>query len=92
MLSNPFEALESRLNSIESLLLEIRTQKTISEPGIKDFGGVDLAVEETNLSKASIYQLVHRRAIPHSKKTGRLYFSRRELREWIKSGSRKIAD
>ena len=45
-----------------------------------------LAMKITQLKKWTIYNLVNKRIIPHSKKGKRLYFDEKELREWIKSG------
>jgi len=40
----------------------------------------------TGLSESSLYKLVMRRAIPHSKPTGRkLYFDAEQLRQWMLS-------
>ncbi len=54
-----------------------------------EIGGIDLAVELTGLAKATIYGLVSARKIPHSKRGKKLYFSRKELTEWIEGGKRK---
>lgn len=56
---------------------------------IDRIGGIELAIEITGLAKPTIYGLVHQRKIPHSKQNKRLYFSRRELLEWISAGRRK---
>jgi len=45
---------------------------------------VEQAAAFLSTSPGEIYQLVHRRAIPFSKK-GRLYFSEKEIRSWIQS-------
>jgi excisionase family DNA binding protein len=42
-----------------------------------------------HLSVPTIYGLVNRSEIPVSKKGKRLYFSKQELTEWIKSGRKK---
>lgn len=55
-----------------------------------ELGGIELAKEITKLSKATIYGLVSRRKIPHSKKGKYLYFSRSDLLAWIAGGKRKI--
>lgn len=52
-------------------------------------GGIELAIEITGLAKPTIYGLVSKRKIPHSKQGKRLYFSRRELLEWLAAGKRK---
>ncbi len=54
-----------------------------------EIGGIDLAVQITGKSKPTIYSLCHNRLIPHSKRGKKLYFSRTELTEWLKSGKRK---
>ena len=56
-----------------------------------EIGGVELATRITGKAKPTIYDLAHKRQIPHSKKGKQLYFSKRELLEWIHSGRRKTA-
>jgi predicted DNA-binding transcriptional regulator AlpA len=56
-----------------------------------EIGGIDLAVEITGKAKPTIYNLVSERKIPHSKRGKQLYFSKRELLDWISSGKRKTA-
>ncbi len=56
-----------------------------------EIGGIELAVKITGKAKPTIYGLVHSRSIPHSKQGKQLYFSRKELLEWIHSGKRKTA-
>jgi excisionase family DNA binding protein len=56
---------------------------------VDEIGGIDLAVKITGKAKPTIYNLVSNRRIPHSKRGKQLYFSRRELLEWISSGKRK---
>lgn len=50
---------------------------------------IQQAAELLKLSVPTIYGLVHRAEIPHSKKGKRLYFNNAELLEWIQSGRRK---
>jgi predicted DNA-binding transcriptional regulator AlpA len=54
-----------------------------------EIGGVELAMQITGKAKPTIYDLVHKRQIPHSKRGKQLYFSKRELLDWISSGKRK---
>ncbi len=54
--------------------------------------GIELAIEVTRLAKPTIYGLVSERKIPHSKRGKKLYFSRRELKEWLTEGKRKTQD
>ena len=57
-----------------------------------EIGGIELAIELTGLAKPTIYGLVSERRIPHSKRGKKLYFSRRELLEWLALGKRKTRD
>ena len=44
------------------------------------------AAELLGISISTIYSLVHRRAIPHYKPTGKLlYFNESELLDWVQS-------
>jgi predicted DNA-binding transcriptional regulator AlpA len=52
----------------------------VNVDGISKF--VDLAVP-------TIYGLVHQKKIPHYKKSGRLYFLKSEILDWIKSGKQE---
>jgi excisionase family DNA binding protein len=61
------------------------------EESLPDIGGMALAIEITSLKKPTIYGKVRRGEIPHYKKGGRLYFSRRDLDAWIKEGAVKTA-
>lgn len=53
-----------------------------------EIGGVEFASRITGKAVPTIYSLVSRRGIPHSKRGKQLYFSRRELLAWIASGRR----
>jgi len=50
---------------------------------------IDQAAAFINRPKASIYNLVSKRSIPHSKQGKRLYFDKEQLRAWVKSGAVK---
>ena len=50
---------------------------------------IQQAGEFLKLTVATLYGYVHRAEIPVSKKGKRLYFSKHELTDWIKSGRRK---
>jgi hypothetical protein len=91
-MGNPFETINNRLNSIESLLSDLATRLPgqIEAPQ-KDIGGVEVAIQETGLTSHSIYRLVSERKIPHIKKGGRLYFSRKAIQKWLLEGERSKA-
>ncbi len=60
------------------------------QPETDDIGkGADFASKITGKAVPTIYDLVHKRLIPHSKRGKDLYFSRNELIQWLKSGKRK---
>jgi len=76
-------------NSIRKVLGEF---PLTDEP--KNNSGSDLlciaeASKYLNLAIPTLYGLVSNKIIPHMKKGKKLYFSRQELEEWIKSGKRK---
>jgi predicted DNA-binding transcriptional regulator AlpA len=91
-MANPFEELGEQLRRVEALLVELLNvcqrdlRPVISKEESR--GGVMLAMKITQLKKRTIYNLVNKRVIPHSKKGKRLYFDEKELREWIRSGKR----
>ncbi len=91
MTENPFTKIESRFDSLEQAFDELKKSilGNAIEPSARDIGGVEVATDETGLSSHSIYRLVSQRKIPHSKRLGRLYFSRKTLRQWIADGQRK---
>ena len=61
-----------------------------SQTETDDIGkGAQFASKITGKAVPTIYDLVHKRLIPHSKQGKDLYFSRSELTEWIKQGKRK---
>lgn len=91
-MTNPFDEIATRLERIENLLLKKEIQKpdlVLREPD--RLLSVDQAAELLNLTRGTIYQLIHKGKIPYSKK-GRLYFSESELRNWIKAGRCQTVD
>lgn len=75
-----------KLDSIEATLLSITTN---AQPDKDELLTINQASKFINLAKPTIYGLVSRKEIPHSKKGKRLYFSKFELLDWVKSGRRK---
>lgn len=85
---NPFAILVRRMNRIESQneqilsFLQNRNATSITDEVLT----IQQAADFLNLTPQTIYGLVSARKIPFSKPTGsRLYFSRLELIEWLKS-------
>lgn len=91
--SNPFAPIIDRLNRIEILLAQlIEKEKSSTQATKESLKSIDVAVSITGLKKKTIYNLVCKRIIPHSKKGKRLYFDEGELNAWIKSGKRKMVN
>jgi excisionase family DNA binding protein len=83
---NPFEQIEQRFDKLEQLLQQhVALHQFRDFVKAQDLGLIDLAVEVTHLKKPTIYRLVNTKGIPFHKRGGRLYFSRQELIEWLKS-------
>lgn len=74
-------------NELKNFFADVEEKKSDDE-----IAGIELAIEITGLAKATIYSLVSERKLPHSKKGKKLYFSRRELLEWLANGKRKTQD
>ena len=83
-----------RLSELETLVTNC-VRKALAEQDFTparsgpDVVGIDGACEVTGLAKQTIYGHVSNRTIPHSKRGGRLYFSRSALENWMLSGGRK---
>lgn len=88
-MTNPFETIEERLSRIEILLINIKFQAGNTGTQTDELLTIGQAAELLSLTTPTLYGLVHKHAIPYSKKSKRLYFSKSELLDWIKSGRRK---
>jgi len=93
-MTNPFEVISARLSNLESLVLDIKHgEHKLFPPTNPDATDRFLNIKEAaifiKLSPATVYNLVMRREIPHMKHRQRLYFSEKELREWIEAGKVK---
>lgn len=59
---------------------------TVKENKKLEFGGYALAEEETGLNRGTLYSMVCKKQIPHTRLGRRLVrFSRTVLREWMSS-------
>jgi excisionase family DNA binding protein len=76
-----------KLDSLEGLLT--RLQHMPSDKPRGEYLTIDEAADFLHKSTATIYKLVHERKIPVLKQSGRLYFRRDELGQWLESGRRK---
>lgn len=75
----------TKLENIERLLLERGNQ----QPEADQLLTIQQAAEFINLSVPTLYGLVSHAEIPVNKKGKRLYFSKKELTDWIKTGRKK---
>ncbi|MEL6412635.1 MAG: helix-turn-helix domain-containing protein [Bacteroidota bacterium] len=48
------------------------------------------ACDFLHIAKSTLYNLVHRKAIPHLKRGRKLYFSRRHLSAWLMEGRQPV--
>lgn len=63
-----------------------QTKETVD---VKELLTIDEAVEFLNLSKATLYTMNCHRQIPFTKVSGKIYYRRSALNEWLASGDRK---
>lgn len=80
-LPNAVGEIKAKLETIEQLLKQIYNWEATAS--LNEYVTIKQATEILTLSVPSIYAMVHRRVIPYYKQGKRLYFSRKELNEWI---------
>ncbi len=90
-MTNPFEVIEARLSSIETLLLDIKHQppKVDEQPPQEQLLTIQEAADFLNLTVPTLYSKVSKGELPVMKRSKRLYFSRTELLDYIKQGRKK---
>jgi excisionase family DNA binding protein len=90
-MNNPFEVIEARLSSIESLILDLKHQPTKVEAALQSeqLLTVQQAATFLNLTVPTIYGKVSKGELPVMKRGKRLYFSSTELLEYLKAGRKK---
>lgn len=79
--------IQSELISIKRILLDKATGQ--AQPTTDQLLTISQVAEFLSLSVPTIYGLVSRSAIPCMKKGKRLYFSKDEVSDWIKTGKKK---
>ena len=90
-MNNPFEVIETRLSSIENLILDLKHNPLRVEPTehLEQLLSIQQAAEFLSLSVPTLYSKVSKGELPVMKRSKRLYFSRTELMEYIKEGRKK---
>lgn len=87
-MENPFQSIEERLGSIESLLITLNEKnvETDSNPEKEELLTVQEAAKFLSLSVPTIYSKVNKGELPVMKRSKRLYFSNYELMDYLKEG------
>ncbi len=90
-MNNPFEVIEARLSDIERLIIDLKQRPTqaVQTSPREQLLTVQEAAQFLNLSTPTIYSKVSRGELPVMKRSKRLYFSSKELLEYIKAGRKK---
>lgn len=93
-MTNPFETIDARLSNIENMLLDLsRGSDTVKiTPDQGDLLTVPDAALFLNLAIPTIYGMISKKTLPFMKKSRKVYFSKKELMEYIKSGRNKSRD
>lgn len=77
----------SKLDKLEKEILEIK--QTRSETSGNNIMDIEEVSKYLYRSKNSIYKLAEKAQIPYTKKSGKLYFDKSDINNWLKSGSRQ---
>ena len=90
-MNNPFDVIESRLCSIENLILDLKHQPQQAEPTELPDNPILIqdAAHFLGLTIPTMYSKVSKGEVPVSKRGKRLYFFRSELLEYLKEGRQK---
>lgn len=77
-------------NKVESIVRTQTEQETTQKNDEEILLTLDETAEFLGLAKSTLYSKVCRRELPHSKRGNRLYFSKKELKEWLREGQRPM--
>ncbi|GGB87799.1 helix-turn-helix domain-containing protein [Dyadobacter sediminis] len=92
-MENPFNLIDQRLERIESLVMELRSNTVNVTRAMPDkFVNITEAAQILELAVPTVYNLVSAGRIPVMKKSKRLYFSHKELLDYIRTGRRKTVE
>ena len=92
MNDNPFTLITNRIDRIEFLLEQVLANQTqLTDPTLSDEQLFDIKEAAVFIKKAvqTVYAMVSQRKIPHYKRGGKLYFCKKELRDWLKEDKPK---
>jgi excisionase family DNA binding protein len=82
------EVVRQLFEKVEQIALSLERLEPKDEQD-NDLLNIEEAAEFLKVSVAALYTKVSRKEIPFSKPGKRLYFNKVDLKEWIRSGSRK---
>lgn len=90
MVTNPFLSIETKLEKIEAMLLELQDHTTPVEVNKNELLTIDEVCDILKCSKPTLYAKHSRNELPGVSKVGkRLLFNRQVLLEWIASTESK---
>lgn len=90
-MNNPFDELNSKLNHITDLILDLKDQTrqpatNPAGPTAQKLVKIEEAAKITSYSKGYIYELVFNKAIPFIRRGRSLRFDPDELDAWMRAG------
>jgi excisionase family DNA binding protein len=90
-MNNPFEAIDARLNKIETLLLDLAHthNEHAEQPETDELLTVQDTAKFLSLSVPTVYALISKGELPVMKRSKRCYFSKVELINYLKQGRKK---
>lgn len=83
---NSLKAIEQRLSDLEKLLVDFLNTRSSNQD--QEFLTLSQAADFLCKSIHTVYGMVSRREIHHSKRGNRLYFEKQELVKWLQEGER----
>lgn len=89
-MDNPFKAINEKLNNIEAILKDLKTNPSqASQTPQKQVFNFEQGCKYLGICKSFGYKLTSNRKIPHSKRGKRIYFEKSELDNWLISNKVK---
>ncbi len=91
METHPYQPIYERLDQLAKDLKEIKALLNQDTPETEsDIQDISLPMRLLSMTRSSVYALVHNGKLEYMKKGKRLYFSKKYLINYIKSGKREI--
>lgn len=87
-----FERLPQAVAELSAKIDQLAARLSASAPEESDTVDIEAAQAILKKSRATIYQMTHRGTIPHFKNGNKLYFSKKELTDFIRAGRVRTKD